>query len=288
MSRVLIVGSLPFDSGKTQLSIHIGKVLIESGLSVNYFKPISGHNYWYHYDHTKECLMNRKLVSRDATIVKKELGLTSNLLLLNPIHSLFAPSRIDRPLQNIPNSLGLSGSTSVQVIQRFSEPNNTKIDTTVLIAEELVEENRLIIGPEEVGMLSYDASIIIANRLEAFQEYEYNHYERYVTKSFSSIEKGVDIVIIESFNDSVWPWEALEYVDDVLVVSPGHIFRYDSEKMRKASFLMRRGDLPIREVTLGRIVDLLKPIGKVEVRPDSNLSYSQLKELGIELPHRKE
>jgi predicted P-loop ATPase/GTPase len=285
--RVLVVGAYPFDSGKTHLSIQLGKNFIDSGYSVNYFKPISGHNYWYHYEHTRRCLENRQLVSRDATIVRQELRLTSDLLLMNPVHSLFSPARIDRPLQNIISSLGLSGSTSVQVMQRFSQPIRTEVDSTMLIANKLLEEERLIIGIEEAGMLSYGTSIVNANSLEDFQEFEQMHYEEHVSKSFSSIEKGADMVIIESFNDAVWPWESLEYVDHVFVVSPGHVFNYDPERIRKASFLMKRGNLPLREVTFGRVADLLKPMSKIEVRPDSDLSYDQMKTLDVEPRHKE-
>jgi predicted P-loop ATPase/GTPase len=288
LTRILIVGAFPFDSGKTHLAIQLGKTLIDSDLKASYFKPVSGHNYWYHYEHTKRCLEDRQLVSRDATLVRETLGLTASPLLMNPIHSLFSPARVSKPLQNIPNSLGLSGSTSVQTMQRFSRPLGNKIDTTVLTANDLVESNRLIVSQEEVGKLSHGASIVSANNLEAFQEYEQLHYEEYVSKSFLAITQDMDIVLIESFNDSVWPWEGLDLVDSVLVVSPGHVFSYDPEKIEKAALLMRRGNLPIREVTFGRVTDLLRPLSRIEVKPDSNLSDSQLKTLGIELPHRKE
>ncbi|RDE11672.1 MAG: hypothetical protein C4K48_11030 [Candidatus Thorarchaeota archaeon] len=281
MSRVLIIGANSFDSGKTQLAINVGLALIESGLSVGYFKPISGHNYWHHYEHTKWCMEKGQLVSKDATAVKNALGIKSDLLLMNPIHSMFVPARIRRPLQNLPNSLALSGATSVLVMQRFSEPTKRGVDTTMLIADELVDSQQLIIGPDEIGRLSHGAAILKANSLEAFQEYERLHYETSVTGSFGSIEKETDLVIIESFNDSAWPWERLESVDNVLVVSPGHIFGYDHERFRRAAFLMKRGNLPIREVTFGRMSDLLKPTAAIIMEPNTNFTSDQLKELGI-------
>lgn len=282
MSRVLIVGANSFDSGKTHLAIKLGKVITDAQSSVDYFKPISGHNYWYNYSHTKSCLENEQLVSKDATRIREQLGLKSNPLLMNPVHSLFVPARIEKPLQQITNSLGLSGSSSVLTMQRFSQPLDGSVDTTVLIADELIEEDNLIIGLEEVGKLSHNASIIDANRLETFQEYERLHYEECVSKSFSQVEKAKDLVIIESFNDSTWPWDGLESVDHVLVVSPGHVFSYDPEKFRKATHLVNRGNLPIREVTFGRIADLLKPIHRLEIKPDTNLTCEQLKSLDID------
>ena len=282
VSRVLIVGANSFDSGKTHLALQLGKALLDADCSVDYFKPISGHNYWYNYNHTKKCLESGQLVSKDATLIKERLDLKTNLLLMNPVHSLFVPARIEKPLQQITNSLGLSGSSSVLVMQRFSRPVDGNLDTTMLIADQLVEDDRLIIGHEEIGKLSHDTSIVDANRLETFQEFERIHYEECVSKSFSEVEKVKDMVIIESFNDSTWPWDGLDSVDHVLVVSPGHVFIYNPEKFKKATYLMNRGNLPIREVTFGRIADLLKPTLKFEIKPDSNLTSEQLKSLDID------
>lgn len=282
MARILIVGANSFDSGKTRLAIELGKTLQDYGRSVGYFKPVSGHNYWYNHEHTKECLSSGKLVSKDASSVKRELDITSDLYLMNPIHSLFVPARIEKPLQNIRSSLGLAGASSILVMQRFSRPQEGGLDTTMLIADSLVEEERVILGFEEVGKLSYDSSIFSADNLETFQEFEQQHFENYVSESFAEIEKSDETIIIESFNDSAWPWENLVEVDHVLVVSPGHIFSYDPERFRKATFLYHRGRLPIREVTFNRMSDLLKPTNRVEIRPDTKLDCDKLSTIGIE------
>lgn len=282
MPRVLIVGASSYDSGKTHLAMHIGKTITGAHGSVEYFKPISGHNYWYNYEHTKSCLESRQLVSKDATRIREKLSLKTNPLLMNPIHSLFVPARIEKPLQQITNSLGLSGSSSVLVMQRFSRPVDGHVETTMLIADQLVRENRLIIGQDDIGKLLHNASILDANSLETFQEFENLHYEDYITQAFSRIEKETHTTIIESFNDSTWPWEGLDSVDNVLVVSPAHVFSYDPEKFRKATYLMKRGNLPIREVTFGRIADLLKPTHRSEIKPDTNLTCEQLRSLDID------
>ena len=282
MTRILIVGAHSFDSGKTQFAIELGRYLKDSDRSVSYFKPVSGHNYWYNYEHTKKCLKNGQLISKDASRVIAELEIQSHPYLVNPIHSMFVPARIERPLQNLHSSLGLAGASSVLVMQRFSLPEGKGFDTTMLIAEELVEEERVMIGLDEVGKLSHNASIYSADSLEAFQEFENQHFENYVTKAFSEIEKTADDVIIESFNDSAWPWENLLEVDHVLVVSPGHVFSYDPERFRKGTFLYHRGHFPIRDVTFGKMADLLKPNSRLDLRPDTELDAENLKTLGIE------
>jgi len=282
MARILIVGANSFDSGKTRLAVGLGRSLKESGQSVEYFKPVSGHNFWYNYEHTRGCLEIGKLVSKDAFHVKKELDLRNDLYLMNPIHSLFVPARIERPLQNLHSSFGLAGSNSILVMQRFSRPVNDEYDTTMLIADSLVEEERVIIGLEEIGKLSHNSSIFSAHNFETFQEFEHQHFEDYVSASFAESEKSVENIIIESFNDSAWPWENLLEVDHVLVVSPGHIFSYDPERFRKATFLYYKERLPIREVTFSRISDLLKPTNRVEVEPSIDLDCDKLAKLGID------
>lgn len=281
MPRVLIVGANSFDSGKTHVAMSLGITLKNSGYSVEYFKPISGHNYWYNYEHTRYCLETRQLVSKDATIMKKHLDLKTPSTLMNPIHSLFVPARIERPLQNVNGLLGLGGTSAVLVMQRFSRPKGSEIDSTVLVANPPIENESVIITLEEVGKLTLGVSVLSAEKFEAFQEYEELHYENYVSESFAQLERSSDTIIIEAFNDSTWPWDGLENVDNVLVVSPGHVFGYDPERFRKAVYLSKRSTLPIREVTFSRIADLLKPNSRMEIGPGKGLNDAQLQELGI-------
>jgi predicted P-loop ATPase/GTPase len=271
-----------FDSGKTQLATRLVKAFSETGQTVEYFKPLSGHNYWYNFEHTKVCMEQGVLVSKDATTVRASFTPKSPIELANPIHSLFVPLRIEKPLQTLPNTLGLSGSSSILTLERFSRPSESGIDSTVLVAQKLLEEERLIIGLEEVGKLTRGTSIYQVNNLEAVQEFEHLNFEQHVLESFAHVEGLSDVVIIEGFNDAAWPWDGLVSVDVVLVVAPGHIFSYDPERFRKAAFLMNRGQLPIREVTFGRISDLLKPIKRLEVAPETNISSFEMKELGLD------
>jgi predicted P-loop ATPase/GTPase len=279
---VLLVGMNSFDSGKTELAKSLIAAFTKTGQAVEYFKPLSGHNYWYHYEHTKTCLEKGQLVSRDAENVRSTFNPKSPVELANPVHRLSVPLRIERPLQTLPNTLGLAGSSSILTMQRFSRPSGSGIDTTVLLAQELVEADELIIGLEEIGKLTKGAAILEVNNIETVQQFENAYFEQYISESFKIIEKLSDVVVIEGFNDAAWPWDNLEFVDAVLVVGPGHVFSYDPDKFRKAAYLMIRGNLPIREVTFSRMADLLKPIGRVELTPETDLTESDMKELGLD------
>ncbi|MFW9926702.1 MAG: hypothetical protein ACFFDM_08055 [Candidatus Thorarchaeota archaeon] len=281
-TRILLTGMNSFDSGKTQLALKLAKAYSDSGLSVEYFKPLSGHNYWYNYEHSKVCMERGVLTSKDAIIVRKVIEPKSPIEIANPIHNLFVPMRLEKPLQTLPNSFGLSGSSSILTMERFSRPIGNKIDSTVLVAMNLLEEDRLLIGYDDVGKLTKETSIIEINNLQELQEFENLNYEQYVSESFEYIENLADVVIIEGFNDAAWPWDELESSDIVLVVGPGHVFSYDPERFRKAAYLMKRGNLPIREVTFSRISDLLRPTNRIEVKPETDISTFEMKELGID------
>jgi predicted P-loop ATPase/GTPase len=281
--RVLLAGMNSFDSGKTRFAIQLSKTLSAEGRPIEYFKPLSGHNYWYNHEHTSDCLENGVLASMDALKVRKFLKPKSPIELANPVHSLFVPMRLEKPMQNLPNTLGLAGASSILTMERFSRPEGSGIDTTVLVAQRLVEEERLIIKQEEVGMLTRGAGILSVSNLEEVQEFERLNFEQHVSESFTEVEKSADVVIIEGFNDATWPWDGLEKVDVVLLIGPAHVFSYDPERFRKAAYLMNRGNLPIREVTFGRISDLLKPINRLELRPESDISVDDLEQLGISL-----
>jgi len=279
--RVLLAGMNSFDSGKTQFAIRLSRLLSNEFQSIEYFKPLSGHNYWYHHEHTKACMEQGLLASLDAMKVRETLNTKTPIELTNPVHSLFVPMRLERPLQNLTNSLGLSGSSSILTMERFSRPKGLGIDTTVLVAQELVEEESLIIGLDEVGMLSRGAGIQEITSLEEVQKFERLNFEQHVSQSFTKIEESADVIVIEGFNDAAWPWKGLESVDAVLLVCPGHVFSYDPKRFRKAAFLMKRGNLPIREVTFSRISDLLKPLGNLELRPESELTLDDIEHLGV-------
>jgi predicted P-loop ATPase/GTPase len=265
-----------YDSGKTQFAIQLSKFLSAEGHRIEYFKPLSGHNYWYNYEHTRKCLEGGFLASKDAMKVREFLKPKSPIELANPVHSLFVPMWLEKPLQTMTNTLGLAGSSSILTMERFSRPADCGIDSTVLVAQNLVESDRLIIKEEEVGMLTRGAAIVPIANLKEVQDFERLNFEEHVSESFSEVEKSAEVVIIEGFNDTAWPWDGLDKVDVVLLVSPAHVFSYDPERFRKAAYLMNRGNLPIREVPFGRISDLLKPLDRLEIRPDGEPSIDVL------------
>lgn len=258
--RVLLVGMNTFDSGKTTYARLVANSVSKSGSSVEYFKPLSAHNYWYSFSHTQSCLRREMLFSYDVATVRGVIGSKVHEFVSNPIHRMYAPTVSEKPFSGVASTLGLAGWDSVISMQRFSTPDESGAVSTTLVADALIQEGRLMLTPEEADRLTRGTKKIGILSFEDIREFENAHYEEYVSDAFSAVESVADLVIIESFNDTVWTWEGLDYVDVALAIGPGQVFQYDPKRLRKAAMLQKRSNMPIREVTFSRIADLVKPI----------------------------
>jgi predicted P-loop ATPase/GTPase len=247
--------------------------------TIEYFKPISAHNYWQRFAHTQQLLKQGRIFSADLASIKSKVKSQKDEYTLNPIHRLYVPTSPEKPLLNVPTTLGLAGPDSVIALQRFSWPDDRGVRSIILAAESLIKQGDLLLTYEELQKLTDDVERQSVDSLEEIQLYEKGHLEESLTSSFSHVEEGTGLVVIESFNDSAWIWEGLDRVNLVLVVGPGRAYSYDPERFRKAAFLQKHPSMPIREVTFSRINDLLKPIGRDAWSPKGLESTTMLESL---------
>jgi predicted P-loop ATPase/GTPase len=281
-TRILITGMNAHDSGKTTFAIQYLDKLLKDGYSVEYFKPISGHNYWYHNSHTRTCVELGQLFSLDAKKVRQQYSSKVHIYTTNPIHTLYVPAKIERPSQvYFTTTLALAGWDAVLIMKRISQSSEKGVHSVMLVANSLLADDLLLISREEVDKLSSSSEIIPISTMEEIYAFEEQCLESRIQTSFEYLENSAEIIVIESFNNSAWPWENLDYVDKVFTVGPGHIFQYDPERFRKATFMLKRGSLPIREVTLNRVDDLLKPVLRIPLAPLKGLPES-IKQMTIE------
>jgi predicted P-loop ATPase/GTPase len=267
--RILVVGRNTFDSGKTTFAGVLARELMESSVKVEYFKPISAHNYSEKFAHTKECVTEERLYSYDLATISKILESSLDKYIANPVHRLYVPTKLDsvkssHALEEKIGTLGLAGLDAVIAMERLSHPEKRGIDSMTLISSKLIEDDLLLITKNEVESLSKGTKTHEIESLERLQEIESQKIEKYLTSAMRNIETRAELVLIESFNDSVWPWVGLESVDVVAVVSRGQAALYDPSRFRKAAFLKKRNTLPIREVDFNRIAEFVKPQKNIE------------------------
>jgi hypothetical protein len=175
--------------------------------------------------------------------------------------------------------LGLAGWDAFLGMQRFTKSEDEKLNSSFVVAKTLIDDGSLMLTWNEAQGLISGEEFIPVKSLERAQEIERGLFEDAVDTAFRSLRKNADTVIIESFNDSVWPWEGLDHVDKALVVGPGQIFVYEPEKVRKAAFLTHRGNAPIREVTFSRIADLILPRERYQLKPEVGLSDADIRKI---------
>lgn len=280
-TRILVLGINSFDSGKTVIAGNIAKILSNNGFKVEYFKPVSGHNHWFKHEHSNRCISEGKLYSSDAAAVREHLESNIPIEIANPIHSLFVPAIRDHPNQHVISSLSVGGWDAVLAMQRFSRPENGKPVSTTLVAESLIDEEMIMLSVEEASALSKDTEIQTITSLEDAQAFEFAAFEGVVNDSFEVIDNNGDVVIIEGFNNTAWPWEGLDDVDVILTVGPGHIFTYNPERFRKGSFLVKYGSQPIRDVPFTRVSEMIKPLKRLLLKPGQTMTLADMAVLGI-------
>ncbi len=153
--RILVVGMTSFDAGKTLLATRIAAKLKSDGYRVHYFKPVSGHNYWHHNNHTQRCLEDRLLYSRDAYRINQVLAMKMPMELVNPVHTLYVPWVLDSPRKSGGSILGLSGWDAILTLRRYSCPIEGKINRTILMAADVIQKKQVLITENEVQRRQY-------------------------------------------------------------------------------------------------------------------------------------
>lgn len=209
------------------------------------------------------------------------LDSTLPIEIINPIHTLFVPAILERPDEIISHSLAMNGWDSIFALRRFSKPDTDGIKSVALVAKNLIVSGRLMLTPEYANTLTHENEIIPFNSLEEVLAYTEQVLEGVLDSNLEYIERSAEITIIESFNNTAWPWEGLDDVDTVLVTGPGHIFVYDAERFRKATILKKFKSQAIREVPFSRVAEIIKPIERILISAGEDIDEWQLEKMGI-------
>jgi predicted P-loop ATPase/GTPase len=230
---ILVAGLVPFDSGKTWFALGAALAARERGLRVGVFKPVAAHNLWYSPRAVRKSLELKLLVGNDV-LLYREKGLVEDIGVSNPVAVATAP-----PDPSAYASVGdymrdFEDVGRIAVLSRvyaFDErahshyvhaENLRKMGARV---RRLVEKMGGALGAAPrsfAGLSAYLTSNEVAANLD---------------KCLRELERGRDLVFVESFNDAVAPYGALlESVDAAVIVAPGKAYVYrDARKLREVS-----------------------------------------------------
>ena len=244
---VLVSGVLEYDSGKTWLSIGLGLVGKRRGLSVGMYKPVAGHSFWNKFSSIIESKKRGILLGNDVLMYEEYLGALDNPGLVNPVDLLVAypdPLVLRGFSEYMLSVSSLEKSLVMARVTRCTNKADTRhyvfVENLSLVPsaarQRLVELARLL-GAEKSdakSFLGFLASSEASTLLEECRE---------------RISTGKDVVIIESFSDSLLPYSGVENsVDFLVLVAPGKALVFTGEKLRQAIELL--GDRSIRSSSL--------------------------------------
>lgn len=269
MRRVFICGVLAENSGKTTFTQALLAEARRRGLKAYPFKPLSGHSYWWQYDSFKRCLEGGCLVCEDIYRLAEACGgVDLPLEVLNPADMLL------RPPPSIPRLLASPPVQSYEwlAIGRFTACSEGAAYHVLFYNEGNVdgEVERLL-----DAMRPRAEAAIPVRSFKEFLDLHRSHYHVSVDSCFREVERrSPDLVVIESFNDSVYPWRGVEEAELVVAVAPGAAFIYEAKAFLDA---VRRAPDPYT-ATFSDVASSVEPSS---MRPLPPMSGGELRD-----PHR--
>ncbi len=265
---ITIIGLLPFDSGKTRLTVRLLRYLREIGANIYASKPIGSHNIWGQEFSLRYSIENGVLVGGDAIRIAEALNeakpeaLQFMDTLLVPRDSAKYTSRIREFVTRHESLLNQAvalrytkcsenGSmtyahvfsleklydtppTLARVVRELYNSIKSKGNKVVDVESKLFDE--VLTSPQLVSEADYCARIMAKRR---------------------------EIFLIESFNDAVVPIPLTLRSRLFLAVSPGRVIVYEGSDIAKAVEVV--SSLRPTSVRSSEVLSLVKPLKVFEL-----------------------
>ncbi len=266
--RIMIVGLVPHESGKTTIAKALVGELVARGYRVGVSKPVAGHNIWYQRISVRNTHEHGILVGEDAVELKRASSSEDPLEAINPLDIASAPQDPEPYLRSLRSYHEALSSTILSAIMiRVSSCTRGGIYTSHYLVERRFEK---IPGSVRSVILSIASKIrpkpvsIEPEDLENMILAGYASAEicyRYVSEKHENL-------VLESFNDAASPITDPGDLDLVLAVSPGKLFIYNGSVYRKALGVVLgvEGGLHRRWwPSTSEVVRLINPIGSMDI-----------------------
>lgn len=204
----------------------LAKGAAELGFKVGLYKPVAAHNAWFQYGSLVRSADLGLLVGSDV-LTYLDMGLVdrNNLHIVNPVDMLTSPPEISFSPHSVKNYLlDLEDVLKQVVLIRITDCNNRSYRHYVLrsnlnssiatLINELLRVSN-IVNAKNVD-INYLIKILKGDWISSN-----------LNKCLELISEDNDLIFIESFSDAIVPYLAiLDYIDIVVVVSPGNALIY--------------------------------------------------------------
>ena len=259
--NVLIVGLLPYDSGKTTVAKHLILEAVERGMDVGISKPICAVNGWYRYYCIVRSAKYGKLIGDDVYRLHKVANSSEPIENENPFALLLMPPDPERIEWRSSAYTALSITEQVVLIRitTLSETKHMMVSTNISkltdtlknILSDLIDK----LDPKPINIDYRDLDNIILNANTIADE-----CLKYITDRH-------EFNVIESYSDAAMPTrQALTNVDVIVAVAPGKIAIYEGELYKKALIAISSVKEPWLTKT-EEVLPLLNPVKTFNTKP---------------------
>lgn len=227
--KLLVTGLNVFDSGKTWLAIALYKEFIKRGIKPSIYKPVASFNLWFSHKTYVESIKRKILLSNDVLMYQEHLNV-SDLGEINPISIGLAPldpenyrvqgelEKYHRDIQDLFTQIVISRITNCEDKTIHYHFNENIKRTTSTIRNKIYELSKVLDS--------------IPYNLDEFKSFLVSMVsEELLTRCAEKISRNSDVMIVESFNDSLAPYgRALLDSDYIIVVAPTVVYVYKNEE----------------------------------------------------------
>ncbi len=259
--KVLIVGLLPFDSGKTSVALSLIGEAIQRGFDVGVVKPVTAFSGWYHYQSVRRSMEFGKLIGEDVYKLHNRAKNRDPIELESPVvlmHMPPDPERVDWQ-----SSFFTALNLSEQIVAlRLTTPNETRhyyapanLERLTRVLRDVAIELICSLNPKPMEIENLNKILLNVGKFA-------DECVRYISSEH-------ELTIIESFNNASAPTESSADSDVVLLVAPSKVAIYSGERYKKAVDVLLK---PPWLISSEEITSLLRPIKTVETKPTTDIS----------------
>jgi len=271
--KILITGINRNNSGKTIVGVGIANGLKNKGYKVIPFKPFSFHNWFTQYSTTLENIKYGTIFSEDIFKLREVSNCRERYEVLNPVDNLIAPLDIYWFIEHNFTSMYYSYQLNIMrqiLVTRVSYVNDRgRIFNLGILNKWLIDREIAYVDNTVTNSVTkkFD-EIVEVNDLDTLAKIIVDHSARAIGLSCKLLEKyDKDIVLIESYSDSAWPFLSNISLDLVLAVAPGIVLVYPPEKYTIAVKIRTSIYKSLLGVSVKDILDYLSPIKHFKIPP---------------------
>jgi len=257
LTQILVVsGLIPIDSGKTWFTLGFVEVLRSLGLSVAVYKPVAAHNLWFSPRTIFRSSALGVLVGNDI-LAYYDRGVVSDVARANPLalalapRDLLATSSVDEYLESFEDL------SKILVLTRITECSSGLVKHFV-IRENLEKTPPLV--RSKIEELARDLGCSSSSTSELLKYLRSEESNRNLEECLNSLSRGVDVIIVESFNDAVVPFSSLiDKLSSLIIVTPGYTLLYTDRDLVKEAVNKATRELGEEGYRAKYLVEQVKP-----------------------------